>query len=595
LFTNKEIKNMAKTFQELEEEEMRRRKENMEKAQTLEEYRREKRRQEREALRLSNIYNKEVYEPFLAGRTPAQVVEQMRSEQKTRSDADVARAREDMESGKTSSLVGKAGQEGDPYAGKGKSPITFKSQAEADKSGLTRYNLDEPKGFAEFQQKQGPVEVRKATASRQVFKAMVQGDPTQDQVFDTKKEAEAYLKQTGQKGAVAGVRVSGTLKETESAAAKYKARAEEGRQAMVAEKEKPEKERQRVEAAKNRAFDTRYERATAQYGREMDPKKLYEQNLAERGLRNPASGANTAERRRIQEENDRERMADFRTAISARERAARSEGELVRDYRNYKKSARKARGAGDAQAAVEYERQASRINEMVGGNISNVAARRRVLEEGARNTVQRELQTRANLRREINAKRTTANPEASMFDMTEPSGDAMSQPLGLVSPSTAGGIGFGAISESNAPTAPTTSVAPPTTPAVGEASVTPPTNPFEEAAQQEAEKRSKGAKEKETKSRLDQIAKLTEQINSLAPRPKTSLAGMEFGGEGEPVVGSSPTEQAELKSKYDKLWLERDKLMAVDEGRVFKSLQEAEATGLPEGTIVYINDKPVKL
>jgi hypothetical protein len=115
------------------------------------------------------------------------------------------------------------------------------------------------------------------------------------------------------------------------------------------------------------------------------------------------------------------------------------------------------------------------------------------------------------------------------------------------------------------------------------------------AAQQEAEKRSKGAKEKETKARADKVAELTEQINSLAPRPKAGLMGMEFGGEGEPVVGSSPTEQAELKSKYDKLWLERDKLMAIDEGRVFKSLQEAKATGLPEGTIVYINDKPVKL
>jgi hypothetical protein len=71
--------------------------------------------------------------------------------------------------------------------------------------------------------------------------------------------------------------------------------------------------------------------------------------------------------------------------------------------------------------------------------------------------------------------------------------------------------------------------------------------------------------------------------------------GMEFGGEGEPVVGSSPTEQAELKSKYDKLWLERDKLMAIDEGRVFKTLAEARSKGLPKDTIVYINDKPVKL
>jgi hypothetical protein len=200
---------MAKTFEELEEEEMLERKKKLAGMQTLKDFRKEEERQKKANLRLSKVYDEQVYKPFLAGRTPQQVVAEKQASQKAQRTADVEKAREDMRSGKTSSLVGKAGQEGDPYAGKGKSPITFKSQAEADRSGLTRYNLDEPKGFAESQQRQGPVEARKATGSKQVFKAMVQGDPTQDQVFDTKKEAEDYLKSKGVKGAVAGVRMTG--------------------------------------------------------------------------------------------------------------------------------------------------------------------------------------------------------------------------------------------------------------------------------------------------------------------------------------------------------------------------------------------------
>jgi hypothetical protein len=197
----------------------------------LRELEKEEKRKERENMRLSEedtekLFGKNWRTNPEALRNIKQRVQQMRSEQQARSAADVAKAREDMASGKTSSLVGKAGQEGDPYAEKGKSPITFKSQAEADRSGLTRYNLDEPKGFAESQQKQGPVEVRKATASKQVFKAMVQGDPAQDQVFDTKKEAEGYLKSKGVKGAVAGVRMTGSsAEEIKGAEAKYREQA----------------------------------------------------------------------------------------------------------------------------------------------------------------------------------------------------------------------------------------------------------------------------------------------------------------------------------------------------------------------------------
>jgi hypothetical protein len=137
---------MAKTFEELEEEEMLERKEKLAGMQTLKDFRKEEERQKKANLRLSKVYDEQVYKPFLAGRTPQQVVAEKQASQKAQRTADVAKAREDMRSGKTSSLVGKA------------------------------YDPN-----------------RKPGTSKQVFKAMVQGDPTQDQVFDTKKEAEAYI------------------------------------------------------------------------------------------------------------------------------------------------------------------------------------------------------------------------------------------------------------------------------------------------------------------------------------------------------------------------------------------------------------------
>ena len=413
---------MAKTFEELEEEEMLERKKKLAGMQTLKDFRKEEERQKKANLRLSKVYDEQVYKPFLAGRTPQQVVAEKQASQKAQRTADVAKAREDMRSGKTSSLVGKA------------------------------YDPN-----------------RKPGTSKQVFKAMVQDDPTQSQVFDTKKEAEDYLKSKGVKGAVAGVRMTGDSGEQiESAASLYKKRAEEGRQAMVAEKEKPEKERQRVEAAKNKAFDTRYERATAQYGREMDPKKLYEQNLAERGLRSPASGANTAERRRIQEENDRALMDDFRESQRAKKAAQLEEASFLED----------AKRKGMPKTTLD---------KIIGGDSSNVSVRRKYFEGKENQKARDELKARAEERRARNAKQTTANPEAASYDKVEftpkstaaPIGvgtesleygqrpsraGSTQQPFGMVPPQTVDrGVDFGALSEANvsgATVAPTTPPSP---------------------------------------------------------------------------------------------------------------------------------------
>jgi hypothetical protein len=234
------------------------------------------------------------------------------------------------------------------------------------------------------------------------------------------------------------------------------------------EKERVGKEQARVAAAKENIYANRYAAATQRYGREMDPKKRYAAELAERGLRNPLEATTPQERRQIEEENAKEQMADFRTAISAKERAARAEAQIVRDYKDYKNTAREARNAGNAQVAVYYERLATDLNERVGGNINNVTARRRVLEQDEMDSVQRELRARANFRKEVNAKRTTANPESSTFvpqstaapigvgtedlryGQPPTRGDAFSQPFGLVPPRTQDrGVDFGALSEAN--------------------------------------------------------------------------------------------------------------------------------------------------
>lgn len=138
----------------------------------------------------------------------------------------VEKARADMRSGKTSTLVGKeslgVGKKGDQYAGvQGPLPL-FKTQEEADISGESRYLIPappkSPRGGVAGREMVSPrgegIEVRKPEAGvRRVFRAMVQGDPAGDQLFDTKQQAEDYLKQKGLKGVVAGISFKGKTEE----------------------------------------------------------------------------------------------------------------------------------------------------------------------------------------------------------------------------------------------------------------------------------------------------------------------------------------------------------------------------------------------
>jgi hypothetical protein len=213
------------------------------------------------------------------------------------------------------------------------------------------------------------------------------------------------------------------------------------------EKERVGKEQARVSAAKEKIYANRYAEATRRYGREMDPKKRYAAELAERGLRNPLEATTPQERRQIEEENAREQMADFRTAISARNLAAMKEREFQDLWAGMPKSFK---------------------DQQVGGDSSNVTTRRRYFERLANDEIKKELSERAELRKKINAKRTTANPESSTFvpkstgapigvgtedlryGQSATRGDAFSQPFGLVPPRTQDrGVDFGALSEAN--------------------------------------------------------------------------------------------------------------------------------------------------
>lgn len=93
----------------------------------------------------------------------------------------------------------------------------------------------------------------KPEVPRRIFRAMVQGDPAKDQIFETKKEAEDYLKNQGLKGVVAGIRFKGET--PEDIAQKEKAY----RGALVEEKGR--------KGALESLYATRKEQATERVGR----------------------------------------------------------------------------------------------------------------------------------------------------------------------------------------------------------------------------------------------------------------------------------------------------------------------------------------
>lgn len=401
---------MAKTFEELEEEEMLERKKKLAGMQTLKDFRKEEERQKKANLRLSKVYDEQVYKPFLAGRTPQQVVAEKQASQKAQRTADVAKAREDMRSGKTSSLVGKTS---DPYAGmQGPLPM-YKDQEAADASGQSRYLVDEEEQYkpspayvgkseaqraemetsgeypnvGKYEKTKGKgVEVRKAIPTKQVFKAMVQGDPTQDQVFDTKKEAEDYLKSKGVKGAVAGVRMTGgSGEEIKAKESKYReqagsaAKKEKELKALYDKRRTAAQERiekvQKGEITPEQAAGARMEERIA----ETDPDRAAKFKTARE------SKIEGRQKRKAEIENQRRKNIfegkasgkDFFADVAAKRAAPESEAIYNRQIRDIRNAAKQAREAKDYAAAFNLEKQA----DMFSANVPKESgARRRYFE-----------------------------------------------------------------------------------------------------------------------------------------------------------------------------------------------------------------------
>jgi len=177
------------------------------------------------------------------------------------------------------------------------------------------------------------------------------------------------------------------------------------REVETEEKKRVAKEQARVAAAKEKIYADRYTAATQRYGREMDPKKRYAEELAERGLSVPQNRAE-------EEQVNRVLMEEFLDRRDARASAKAQEGAVVNSYRNYKAAARSARQAGDYQSAALFEQDAEKENIKAGGNITNVTARRKFFEDEAAIKLKNELAGRAAKRVIAKQKQTSANPEA---------------------------------------------------------------------------------------------------------------------------------------------------------------------------------------
>jgi hypothetical protein len=171
------------------------------------------------------------------------------------------------------------------------------------------------------------------------------------------------------------------------------------------EKERVGKEQARVAAAQEKIYANRYAEATRRYGRDMDPKKRYAAELAERGLSVPQNRAE-------EEQVNRVLMEEFLDRRDARASAKAQEGAVVNSYRNYKAAARSARQAGDYQSAALFEQDAEKENIKAGGNITNVTARRKFFEDEAAIKLKNELAGRAAKRVIAKQKQTSTNPEA---------------------------------------------------------------------------------------------------------------------------------------------------------------------------------------
>ena len=160
------------------------------------------------------------------------------------------------------------------------------------------------------------------------------------------------------------------------------------------------------------------------------------------------------------------------------------------------------------------------------------------------------------------------------------------------------------LAKAERPTAPKATTEPPPPAAAAPAAPataampTAPDNPFAAPAEKETTARAETTEKKTKEARKTEIKRLTEQMQRLAPPQTVSLMALETGGaQGMPGVMQDPAQQAKLKQQYDELYYRRDKLVAVDEGRVFATKEEAKASKkkFTSGTIIYVGGIPAKV
>jgi hypothetical protein len=315
------------------------------------------------------------------------------------------KAAADMRSGKKSSLVGAGG---DPYAGvQGPLPM-YRTPEEADAAGQSRYLLNEEEQYmpapayvgrseaeraemetsgeypevGKYKKTEGKgVEVRKATPTKKVFKAMVEGDPSQDKVFDTKEEANAYLKQMGGKGAVAGVRISGSPEEMAASEEKYKGQAgsaakkEEELKSLYAKRRAAAQER--IGRIKSGEIDARSAAIESQIEdiAEKEPKRAKQFESALNRV-----SANRAEREKQIISERIKNVAEGKAGMpfGETERIAKMENRANKIARDLRGMYDKAVRAGNYDAALEIE---GLIKETVGTDPRSVTAKRQFFRE----------------------------------------------------------------------------------------------------------------------------------------------------------------------------------------------------------------------
>jgi hypothetical protein len=170
--------------------------------------------------------------------------EEGQKQAKERNKKELEQVKADMRSGKTSTLVGKESLRADnkdPYAGVQGPLPRFETQEQADVSGESRYLIPRPpkspRGGVSGREMVSPrgegIEVRKPQeAARRMYRAVIRGEPASDELFETKEEAQEYLKKTGKEGVVAGISFKG--KSAEELASKETAY----RGGLAAEKER---------------------------------------------------------------------------------------------------------------------------------------------------------------------------------------------------------------------------------------------------------------------------------------------------------------------------------------------------------------------